>query len=593
MYNVYLFQPQYSVEFRKETNYWLPYSAGCLWSYASQFSEITENFDLKELIFKRDPHQAVLDRLDNPKLCGFSCYTWNEYYCIELAKKIKQHWPDCIIVFGGPQAGERMSGYDFIDSVVLSEGELAFTELLKTIIAGETIKSVYPRSRLKDLDIPSPYITGVFDKIVNEHPDAIWAMTLETNRGCPYACTFCDWGGLTYSKVAKFKLGRIIDEMSWAAKNRVAYIFNADANFGIFKERDLEIAKIIRQAADNSRIETVNLQYAKNSTETVFEIARIMGPLSRGVTFSMQSMHDLTLDAIKRKNMETNNISYLLELSRKYDISTYSELILGLPEETKESWITGLNQLLELGQHQAIDAWLCQLFTNSELATEESRRKYEISTVMVKDYMSLGKNDEDIPESIEIINSTNTMTTEEMIDCYMYSWMIIQFHTMGYTQIIAKYARNIAGIAYRTFYDEFFDAVQQDPVFKDHYTAMRFTVKNYLYYGLLGKDSAGGHALHAGSCKFMYEHKHQAARLALSVLQTLTSDVTTDLLDLQNSFTVDANATYPISLQTNYNVETGSKTPTNYTATSRVEGKLEDFYALRRQGRIKNLLVTS
>ena len=53
MKNIYLFQPQYSVEVRKQENYWIPYSVGCIWSYCNQFDEVKNNFILKDIIFNR------------------------------------------------------------------------------------------------------------------------------------------------------------------------------------------------------------------------------------------------------------------------------------------------------------------------------------------------------------------------------------------------------------------------------------------------------------------------------------------------------------------------------------------------------------
>ena len=73
MHNVYLFQPQFSVEVRKEINHWLPYSAGCLWSYALQHEIVQKNFELKDIIFKREDPQKILNRMINPVVCGFSC----------------------------------------------------------------------------------------------------------------------------------------------------------------------------------------------------------------------------------------------------------------------------------------------------------------------------------------------------------------------------------------------------------------------------------------------------------------------------------------------------------------------------------------
>ena len=101
MHNIYLYQPQFSVEFHGQKNYWIPYSVGCLWSYLQQYKDITDNWDLKELGHKREDQQLIVDRMENPKLCGFSCYVWNERYSLDLAKKVKEKFPECVIAFGG------------------------------------------------------------------------------------------------------------------------------------------------------------------------------------------------------------------------------------------------------------------------------------------------------------------------------------------------------------------------------------------------------------------------------------------------------------------------------------------------------------
>ena len=103
MRNIYFFQPQYAVDYRKEKNYWLPYSIGCLWSYCNQYQDIQENYVLADIVFKRESHDDILARLDNPVVCAFSCYQWNKNYNLTLAEKIKKQWPECSIVFGGPE----------------------------------------------------------------------------------------------------------------------------------------------------------------------------------------------------------------------------------------------------------------------------------------------------------------------------------------------------------------------------------------------------------------------------------------------------------------------------------------------------------
>ena len=66
-------------------------------------------------------------------------------------------------------------------------------------------------------------------------------------------------------------------------------------------------------------------------------------------------MNEPTLKAIKRKNMSINKISDQIEKSKGGGVKTYSELILGLPDETLESWKDGFAGT-ECGQHDSIDA---------------------------------------------------------------------------------------------------------------------------------------------------------------------------------------------------------------------------------------------
>jgi len=574
--NVYLFQPQYAVEIRKENTYWLPYSAGCIWSYASTIPEISEKYTLAELGFKREDPTNIIQRmtLQTPSVCGFSCYVWNEQYCLALAKKVKQNFPNCRIIFGGAQSSAKLIEYDFIDSVILAEGEESFADFLLS----DVNQKIYDKQRMSNLDIPSPYTTGLFDKLLEDNPNALWSMTFETNRGCPYACTFCDWGGTTYSKVRKFDIDRITADLEWAIGKPVSYVFCADANFGIFKERDLEIARVLKRVADLSLIETINLQYAKNSTEIVFEIAQILGEYSRGVTVSVQSMHDATLTAIKRRNMDVNRVQDLIALSKRYNVGTYTEVILGLPEETLESWCDGLCEILELGQHDSIDMWFAQLLENSELNLSESKKNYSIDSVTSADYFALYNSTDykDIQENIELIRSTSTMSFNELVNGYMYGWMIIHWHISGYSQHIACTLRQ-QNISYKNYYDNLLKYIKQDKVFSNHYNELQKLVTSYLQHGRLDfqDTKSHGHNLHGFSYGFMYDNKELAYDLAIKCGYNFINLSQKDKF-IQQHFLFDNNTSYPVQ----YN---------NTVITSNIDNSLVlDFYSLRRRGLLKN-----
>ena len=585
MRNLYMFQPQYAVEVRNEDTYWLPYSVGCLWAYCMQYDDVASGFYLKDLIFKREDPEKLVERLEDPVVCAFSTYIWNEQYNLHVAKLIKEKYPECIIEFGGPQATEKLTKYDFIDCIIVSEGEEAFLDLLRKVISMEPFEKIYRKNRIEDMDFQSPYQLGVFRKIVSDNPDVLWSMTVETNRGCPHRCTYCDWGGMTYQKVKHFGLERITDDINWAARNNVGFIFNADANFGMFKERDLEIAKLFRSAADRGKLEAINVQYSKNSTEVIFEIAQILGDISRGVTLSVQSMNEPTLKSIKRKNMSINKISEQIEKSKKYGVKTYTELILGLPEETLDSWKNGFAQILQCGQHDSIDVWFCQMFGDTDLNSSLSREVYGIKTIKAEDYMSFSKEDHDIKEVIELISETNTMTNDELIEAYLYGWLIIQFHIAGYTQLVAKHFYKNLNVDYRIFYDTLFEFIKKDTgIIGQHYNEIEKSVSHYMKTGKILDQGKHGHTLHAGSFAFMFNNKKDIFDI-LDKVATILVPIDDDILKLQRAFIFDEDVQYPYHIECEdgkYEVDTEFK--------EFDKNDPHTVFILRRKGLLKNQL---
>ena len=78
----------------------------------------------------------------------------------------------------------------------------------------------------------------------------------------------------------------------------------ADANFGIFAERDLEIAKDVerlQQIIQTVIIDDLTVQYTKNATDVVFDITKALGPYDRrGVTVEC-SIHEPTNSSRNQK----------------------------------------------------------------------------------------------------------------------------------------------------------------------------------------------------------------------------------------------------------------------------------------------------
>ena len=588
--NLYLYQPQYAFNYMNREVFWLPYSIGSLWAYAIQFKDIKENWTLKELGFNRDTITDVVDRMESPDLVGLSVYIWNRNYCKALGAAIKKRWPNCVILVGGPMVNGGWSKYKWVDTIITSEGERCFVELLKNMAKKQTPELIYKMPRMESLsDVPSPYTSGVFDDLVKKYPDIYWNITLETNRGCPYQCTFCDWGGLTASKMKKFDLQRIEDELHWIGQQKINSIFIADSNLGIFFERDKKIAQMIRTVADKLGIDYVSSNYAKNSDERLLEIADILGETTKGLTFSVQSMNPETLKAIKRHNLKTSDAKYLFELSARKKLMYYTELMLGLPLETKETWIQGLADLLELGQHNHIIIIPVVPLENTELGDIQVG-KYGIKTVDVIDGFRQVTDQNEVKETWPWVCETGTMSRQDMVDSWMYSWMITNFHTnSGFSQLLSKYCRNMLDVSYRKFYDTMWQQLndKSDTVVHKQFCLTRQAAAEIYATGVNSCPDLGPHNLMDYSQQILYENYNETHRFCKQVAQSL-GHIDPGIIEIQSRFVHNSFYPTPYIARANVNIDTWQSDSCVYEITKQSVTDIENlksFTSLSKKGK--------
>lgn len=499
--------------------FYLPYTSGILWSYASQFPEVTDNYALGEFIWKRENIDEAAHRLKEHHIIAISGYVWNRTYNHVLASRIKELNPNVVFVVGGPEYPIEKENFfevfPYVDYCVKSEGEYAFKDILVELtkdgpnvksISGilindnGTIVSTGDSIRISNVDeVPSPYLTGVFDQLMSDNPDVIWNGIFETNRGCPYMCTFCDWGSLTYSKVKRFHLERVFDELEWFGKNKIDYISITDANFGMFPERDMEIAcKLIEVRKQYSYPNTYTMTWAKNQKLAVLDIASKFaeGGNKAGMQISIQSLSDPVLTAIKRKNLAINQIQETMKLCEERNIPVFSEIILGLPEETLESWKNNYYGLFEAGNHNTIQAWQALLLENAEMNLTQ-REQYNMEALRVYGIISGAHTaDDELDEGIEVVVSTNTMPKEDMIQAMIFNWYITTFHLHGLTSWISRFLRRYKNVEYYEFYDKLFEYIKKDEWFSNELTFIEENVKSWLTTGkLLTKKTDAGPGL--------------------------------------------------------------------------------------------------
>lgn len=458
---------------------YFPYAAGSLISYAFKDENIRENYEFKGFIYKKNDINDAIKQFDSPFIIGFSCYVWNYEYNKVLAKRIKSVFPDCIIVFGGHQINAESSvvSSNYVDYVLLGEGEESFKNLLLSLIGQDRRENISDcfykdngtiiRTPHKNTVIPervSPYIEGYFDDII-EIEKLEFSAILETNRGCPNKCAFCDWGN-EKAKVKQYDIELIKAEIDWMSEHKIEYCYCADANFGLFSRDEHIVDYIIKKHNETGYPQKFQATYSKNNPETVFDINKKLNEsgMSKGATLSFQSMDQNVLDNIYRKNMPLESFHKLMNLYNSNGIATYSELILGLPGETYESFKEGIEKLLECGQHMSINFFNCELLKNSIMNSSEYLNKFNIksSKTQQHQYHVVPKNNA-VPEFSRIVVSTSTMPSYMWKASNIFSVYVRAFHNLGLLQCIAIFLYKEKHIKYSDFYEDLICWSQKHP----------------------------------------------------------------------------------------------------------------------------------
>ena len=469
MKNVYL--AQMSLEIPGSNYYYFPYSIGVVWAYATTQPGINENYQLCNIFSVKEPIDQLLEKIIDPAVLGLSTYTWNTMYNEELARRVKERYPQCQIIIGGANTPNLSEGYfktrPYVDYLTHQEGESSFTGLLQHFIgerelmdvagvsindAGKTV-TTGPSKRIELDNVPSPYLMGLFDNIKSDHPDLIFNGVLETNRGCPFMCTFCDWGGTTFSKLKRFGMERIALEIDWMGRNQIEMVVNSDANFGILKERDVLIADMLIETKEKYGYPVLfDTNWSKNATPQLVDIAvKLMNAqMMRRFTMALQSTNPDVLEKIKRVNLKEEAMTRVAETAFANNMSVNTELIIGLPGETWESWTSGLCNLLS--RDIIVEAYPVTILENSEMGDPVYIEKHGITTTTLKSFFS-----NHVDEYQVMLTGTSTLPESQMKKLWLWTWLTSMMDANGYTQVVSRYLNKRHNVPFEKFYEKLLD----------------------------------------------------------------------------------------------------------------------------------------
>ena len=302
-----------------------------------------------------------------PEIVGFSIYVWSTECMVAVAREIKRQRPECMVIFGGPSA--RSALFDmpiyrdpntYLDALVEGDGEVIFRDIARlpeltreallsvrgvTVPTGSTWLRTPAALNLAEPDLlPSPFQLGLMPKGAVAY--------LETFRGCPLSCRFCEWG-IDRGKGAVFSYEHLVRELQAFERLRAPAVFLLDAGLNL----NIRGFRNLKRAAEETGVLKNVLFWAEIYPSAVrdehLDFLREVGPVYLGVGLQSQDPEVLRLH---QRHVESPRFEQAVRaLAEVTEIEL--QIIFGLPGDTPAGFRRTLDYALSLPA--AVRAYHC------------------------------------------------------------------------------------------------------------------------------------------------------------------------------------------------------------------------------------------
>ncbi len=429
----------------------IPLNVGYL--AAALMKDLGEAIEVQIFSEPRKLERAMAEQV--PDVLGTSNYVWSSHLNYVYLEHYKSIFPSMAAIMGGPHyPGRRdlqekfLRDHDSVDFYIASEGEVAVSNLMR-----ELLRYDGDVARLKEADIPgchylrdgafvdggrgertfeldelpSPYSNGLFDSMLASG----YVPMIQTNRGCPFSCTFCHSASTYYNKLNCFSLERVVEDLDYiSTRSRAHSLQICDDNFGIL-DRDKTIACKIRECRDMRGWPVkVNLSTSKVRKDKVFDA---ISPLGDSILFSasMQSANLRTLQEVKRKNLSFSEFQSIIADFDDAGVPSLCELIVPMPEETKQSMLHAIGEAIDHGIDD-IGVYTCMLLPNTPLVEDPYYARHEMQRavrVLPRDFgVYLGRK---VIETEEVCVATRTMPLEDYLYVRSFSFVVSSLYSLA------------------------------------------------------------------------------------------------------------------------------------------------------------------
>ena len=329
-----------------------------------KYNGIDANF-LNRFSLKRDEKLRKMIKRISPDIVGISSVTANFNSAIEVADICKDVNDDIKVVFGGyhPTAlpVETLKNKS-VDFVVIGEGEHTMLELVREIEKdgknfekicgisfkkGKNIKITKNRSLIQNIDsipMPHPFLPiGRYSNMSFYPLIKLKHGTIMTSRGCPMSCKFCSIKLIFKNQYRTHSIDRVMEEIKYLNDKGINIISFSDSIFTCNKKRVKDICKnIIKEKFD---IKWSCFGHINFVDKEVLYWMKKAGCIF--IKYGIESGNQSILNSMN-KNININKIKEAISLTKKIDITTSLNFIIGFPSETLETAMQTINLAKDL-----------------------------------------------------------------------------------------------------------------------------------------------------------------------------------------------------------------------------------------------------
>lgn len=276
-----------------------------------------------------------------PTYLFFSTAIWNSDLVVKLITDLNFILPACRCVVGGPQAEVvgKLAGPG-VCTVVTGEIERVDYSFYKDL-SNLCPKDKYLSQRERK-NFSSPYRPSDFTSHLQKR-----YVYYETSRGCPFSCTYC----LSSAEKGVFyqDLEVVRDELRHIQSFNPGVVRFVDRTFNDNAKRALTIWQLLEEQDCDTKF-----HFEISPERFTEEMFTVLGSLAAGkfqFEIGIQSTNPETLAAVRRSMDTAEAHKTITRLRELENIHLHVDLILGLPYETRTTFLQSFRDVFEMRPH--------------------------------------------------------------------------------------------------------------------------------------------------------------------------------------------------------------------------------------------------